>query len=1487
MILPAGVVQSIDANLVDIDRAWVFADQDIWSQDYGEVLLQPVSIEASDINDLRFKSIDVTLEIRADADTNSAVLWSGYAETVDDPGGGIDPSAYMTKAEYDPNDDGIVTAAEEVSRICVFQDSCTAGDPVYITSGTQTDTVYVAKAMANTNSKMQAAGVAAATTSGGATGLVIFLGTLGGQDTGLWQPDTQLYVAPAGGLTDVRPTLNPQLIGTVLRSGGNDGIIAVNPQPIQTSISCGVADATPPAFTDNGNGTATIAAFNCAISSSSDFTSPPRVYAIASATLALTDGIESYICVKYNAGTPVLYVETNKYLVNGSNVVGIYIAWRTGTELHSVSTDSRGVGLADKIAGMITRTRPYSIMYGQQLTLGISATPASRTVTISAAVVYAGVDAIAVAALNSSVGGNRLTRVAHVSGAYTFVNQTQMDNTNYDDGTNVVALGTNRYGVRWIYRTIGDDIQAFYTLGSGNYSNVAAAVAEPVPTGLPIVVQDHAVLVGRVIVQAGVNTPVQVDQVSSTSFQQSTATQHNNLDGLQGAGPDYYHLNAAQFANAQNGPWLPLAGGTLSGPVLSTVNANNTTSSFFGPYAFQATANQVAISLNTTAPNNVNDRNWVMEATGSGLYIGVINATTGVMGNGIVFLSTNGLVTTTTIGGNVSVNGGYGTITAFSFIKPGGTSAQFLKADGSVDTNTYLTGITLSGDVTGSGAATITTAIAATTVTGKVLTGYTVGSNTAIAATDTILASFGKTQAQINAHTSQFANYVLKAGDTMSGTLNIILSSAASNIVMTNSAASATATLTTTLTGMDANIAYNTKTSNWVLGPSDAGTKGIPVGAFALWGPAAGGTAYWYQTTALFQHLTNVGITGRLAVSSYPVFFGATLQSWGSGRNATTLGGTVSVEQVNTGSGDYFIVHNNCYFDGTNNRSISATGACSQIALTPAGGFSFDSFANNGANGIVSATTKFGIDSSGNGTFVGSVTSSNGTASAQMAPYLSSTAAWFGYSGLNTGVSTGAGFWAWSDGGVGIDAPSARTIALRVAGANKVTVSSSTVTVANNLSVNGAVDGGRARMQSSAYTSTGAWFGLAGQNTSDYNSQNGMRCEVDGPRLHCASGGSIAFVVNGTTTAEANAAGLNITNSIFMLSSGGGAYNTTGIFSTGSGINIGRPRASDSPYAAILSFTVGQRGGGTNYFEVADGTTYNRQVVQNETLVRVGAITYGGYATLLGNWTSANWWGIGAATTGTDSTLKIGRCNSVSGAWVSGNPITLQVDGSISTTSGNSIQSGGGFLTSASGVFSGYGLNVSTATINPGVDTGNPFFVDRGAARQLLTRGVSISAASNVNGYANPRIELADGSSVMTVDNYQQTFRCYASTSVGSATIMMTGSAAGVSFPLVTTINERKITVQAITADTTLSVGTPQILYMNTANISLVLNTDSATIGYEWKICVLSTGCQINTSNTPRTIYYNGSAYSQTTISLTQYRSYRLIKVTSSAYFLM
>lgn len=575
MMLPAGVVQSIDANTVNLDQAWIFADQDIWSQDYAEVLLQPISIEAVDINDLRFKATEVVLEIRATTDPTSAVIWSGYAETVADPSGST--------------------------------------------------------------------------------------------------PD------------------------------------------LETRISCGVLDPVPPVFVDNGNGTASIFGFRCAIRPVPDYTQSPSDFEIAPQTLSFVNNTESYVCVRYNSGAPVMYVESSQANINGSDVVLIFVVWRTGNELHSVSTDSRGIGLADKIAGMITRTKPYSLMHGQQLTLGVVTTPAVRTVTIAAATIYAGVDVIPLTALNSSNPAQRFTRVAPTAGVYGFVNQTQLDNTNYNNGTNVVAMAANRYSPRWVYRTVGDDVQAFYVLGN-EYTNIASAQAAPLPTGLPLVVQDHAVLVGRIIMQNGIDAPVQIDQVVDVNFASSTANMHNNLDGLQGTGPDYYHMDVTRWTNTGNGPWLPLtagSGNTLTGTLYGNAGAE------FGTGALVLVTQGSGSTLAQTYTRG-GDLSLAGNSGRANLRImGSISADTAGVGPGLSFAGVSTGVGAT--GGGMllqlATNNGLDIYSwnntawvkksqinsAGMIAVVGGTAAGFLKANGTIDTTGYLTSInpTYTGRLTG------------------------------------------------------------------------------------------------------------------------------------------------------------------------------------------------------------------------------------------------------------------------------------------------------------------------------------------------------------------------------------------------------------------------------------------------------------------------------------------------------------------------------------------------------------------------------------------------------------------------------------------------------------------------------------------------------------------------------------------------------------------------------------------------------------------
>jgi hypothetical protein len=160
-----------------------------------------------------------------------------------------------------------------------------------------------------------------------------------------------------------------------------------------------------------------------------------------------------------------------------------------------------------------------------------------------------------------------------------------------------------------------------------------------------------------------------------------------------------------------------------------------------------------------------------------------------------------------------------GVVTAASFVRSGGTASQFLKANGTIDSNTYLTGnqsitvsgdasgsgataialtlatvnsnigtfnnvtvnakglvtaasnvsyltgnqsISLTGEATGSGATSISVTLTNSAVIGKLLTGLNITGGT-VAATDTILAAFGKLQNQVNG---------LTGGVTYQGTWN-------------------------------------------------------------------------------------------------------------------------------------------------------------------------------------------------------------------------------------------------------------------------------------------------------------------------------------------------------------------------------------------------------------------------------------------------------------------------------------------------------------------------------------------------------------------------------------------------------------------------------------------------------------------------------------------------------------------------------------------
>ena len=95
MILPPGVVQSIDKNRIEIGECWLTSSIPVWSLGYGQELAQPISVSAAGLGDLRFTGPKATIEIREEPDASSRVVWAGVAKLVEDPtsgGGGGTPS---------------------------------------------------------------------------------------------------------------------------------------------------------------------------------------------------------------------------------------------------------------------------------------------------------------------------------------------------------------------------------------------------------------------------------------------------------------------------------------------------------------------------------------------------------------------------------------------------------------------------------------------------------------------------------------------------------------------------------------------------------------------------------------------------------------------------------------------------------------------------------------------------------------------------------------------------------------------------------------------------------------------------------------------------------------------------------------------------------------------------------------------------------------------------------------------------------------------------------------------------------------------------------------------------------------------------------------------------------------------------------------------------------------------------------------------------
>jgi len=303
--------------------------------------------------------------------------------------------------------------------------------------------------------------------------------------------------------------------------------------------------------------------------STATFTGDFRKFTIPAATgLALADQTTTYLVVKYNGGSPVFDVTLNVADINGSDVAGAALLFRNGTEVHHQSVNW-GLAPASRNNRRLIQTRRYE--RGMGLSLGEST---GRVITLTSGVIWYGVTEYLETAQTSA--SNNTEFWYHVAGVWTKSVVSVYNNSQYDNGTNLVTLsgaGT-QYAVNWVYRYIDGDAlpKLAYVLGGGNY-NLAQAVASGSPAP-PAILSQMAILVGRIIVAQGASTATQIDSAFTQVFAGTTVTDHNDLSSLQGGTVDeYYHLTSAEYTGTGAGVFVRASSPVLVTPNLGTPSA--------------------------------------------------------------------------------------------------------------------------------------------------------------------------------------------------------------------------------------------------------------------------------------------------------------------------------------------------------------------------------------------------------------------------------------------------------------------------------------------------------------------------------------------------------------------------------------------------------------------------------------------------------------------------------------------------------------------------------------------------------------------------------------------------------------------------------------------------------------------------------------------------------------------------------------------------
>jgi len=276
-----------------------------------------------------------------------------------------------------------------------------------------------------------------------------------------------------------------------------------------------------PTITDNGNGSVTIGSGDYHLASDAAG-HDSKTYTLTGGLFTIIDGSQNYIVADYNSGTPLVKLTTDVSIINETTVVPIYSIFRNGNYLHTQNWDALGLALANKVHQSIVKTQRYRRESGLSFS-----EYGTRNISVEQGRIWTGAVPITLDAVNTAT--DNLFVWYHSGGNWTSSVQTQYNNTQYDNGTNLATLTSNRFAVNWVFRGVESQKYVYIVLGTGDYTE-SQSIAATLPS-IPTAISSHSVLIGKIIVQKNAATAFSKQSAFDTQFGLSPIQNHGDLTG--------------------------------------------------------------------------------------------------------------------------------------------------------------------------------------------------------------------------------------------------------------------------------------------------------------------------------------------------------------------------------------------------------------------------------------------------------------------------------------------------------------------------------------------------------------------------------------------------------------------------------------------------------------------------------------------------------------------------------------------------------------------------------------------------------------------------------------------------------------------------------------------------------------------------------------------------------------------------------------------